>query len=126
MAANLASPDDVAAWHDATVERFGGVDLLFTNGGGPPAGRVLDFGDAWFPNYAREGILDRVGELRKRADRPVEVMLMGVPAKPGALERAHKAGCRRVLHWIPSVGKSQVEAALEKWEAAITEFTGEA
>jgi 3-oxoacyl-[acyl-carrier protein] reductase len=47
-AANLASADAIARWHQATVDRFGGVDLLFTNAGGPPAGRVLDFDDgAW-------------------------------------------------------------------------------
>ncbi len=88
--------------------------------------RVLDFGDAWFPTYAREGVLDRVGDLRKRADRHIDVMLMGMPAKPGAIERAHRAGCRRVVHWIPSAGMGPVEAALEKWEAAIAEFTDEA
>lgn len=48
----LATPGDVrsaealAAWHASTVERFGGVDLLFTNSGGPPAGGVLGFDDA--------------------------------------------------------------------------------
>lgn len=48
----LAIPGDVrsaeamAAWHAATVERFGGVDLLFTNSGGPPAGGVLGIDDA--------------------------------------------------------------------------------
>jgi 3-oxoacyl-[acyl-carrier protein] reductase len=47
-AADLASAADIARWHQTTVERFGGVDLLFTNAGGPPAGRALDFGDeAW-------------------------------------------------------------------------------
>src|SRR5437868_1729660 len=45
VAADLASADAIAAWHRATVERFGGVDLLFTNTGGPPAGPVLNFDD---------------------------------------------------------------------------------
>jgi 3-oxoacyl-[acyl-carrier protein] reductase len=44
--ADLTSADAIARWHAATLERFGGVDLLFTNSGGPPAGRVLDFDDA--------------------------------------------------------------------------------
>lgn len=30
---------------EGTLERFGGIDLLFTNSGGPPAGRALDFDD---------------------------------------------------------------------------------
>ena len=47
-AADLASPEAIARWHAATLDCFGGVDLLFTNAGGPPAGRVLDFDDgAW-------------------------------------------------------------------------------
>ena len=45
-AVDVASADAIAGWHHATLHRFGGVDLLFTNGGGPPAGRVLDFDDA--------------------------------------------------------------------------------
>jgi 3-oxoacyl-[acyl-carrier protein] reductase len=46
--ADMASADDISGWYQATMERLGGVDLLFTNGGGPPAGRALDFTDgAW-------------------------------------------------------------------------------
>ncbi len=46
--ADLATADGVAAWHAATIERFGGVDLLFANTGGPPAGTALSFDDrAW-------------------------------------------------------------------------------
>jgi 3-oxoacyl-[acyl-carrier protein] reductase len=48
FAADLSSADAIARWHAATIERFGGIDLLFTNTGGPPAGPVLDFDDeAW-------------------------------------------------------------------------------
>jgi 3-oxoacyl-[acyl-carrier protein] reductase len=46
FAADLASDTAIADWHRTTVDRFGPVDLLFTNSGGPPAGRVLDFDDA--------------------------------------------------------------------------------
>jgi 3-oxoacyl-[acyl-carrier protein] reductase len=46
FAADLASDTAIAKWHRTTVDRFGPVDLLFTNSGGPPAGRVLDFDDA--------------------------------------------------------------------------------
>jgi 3-oxoacyl-[acyl-carrier protein] reductase len=37
---------DLEAWHQRTVEKFGGVDLLFVNAGGPPAGTALSFDDA--------------------------------------------------------------------------------
>src|SRR5512144_39172 len=36
---------DLAAWHAATVERFGKVDILVTNSGGPPAARFLDLSE---------------------------------------------------------------------------------
>jgi 3-oxoacyl-[acyl-carrier protein] reductase len=48
MPVNLSSPEEIGRWHAATTQRFGGVDLLFANTGGPPAGPVLAFDDqAW-------------------------------------------------------------------------------
>jgi 3-oxoacyl-[acyl-carrier protein] reductase len=48
VAADLSQADAIAAWHAATMSRFGGVDLLFANTGGPPAGAALCFDDhAW-------------------------------------------------------------------------------
>jgi 3-oxoacyl-[acyl-carrier protein] reductase len=43
---DVRSADGIAHWARATEERFGGVDLLFANGGGPPAGAALSFDDA--------------------------------------------------------------------------------
>ena len=88
--------------------------------------RVLDFGDVWFPNYGPPDLLDRVEELRARADRPIPVEAMGAPADPAALESLQQAGFRRALHWIPSGNRAVVEAALERWESAIAELNGEA
>jgi 3-oxoacyl-[acyl-carrier protein] reductase len=46
--ADVKSADAIQRWTDQTRERFGGVDLLFTNSGGPPAGAALSFDDrAW-------------------------------------------------------------------------------
>jgi 3-oxoacyl-[acyl-carrier protein] reductase len=46
--ADMASAEAIEAWHFATMERFGGVDLLVTNSGGPPAGPASSFDDeAW-------------------------------------------------------------------------------
>jgi 3-oxoacyl-[acyl-carrier protein] reductase len=48
MAGDVRSAESIERWHAATVERFGGVDVLFTNGGGPPPGAALTFDDeAW-------------------------------------------------------------------------------
>jgi 3-oxoacyl-[acyl-carrier protein] reductase len=52
MAADLSGADAIAQWHAATVEEFGGIDLLFANTGGPPAGTALSFDDqAWQASF---------------------------------------------------------------------------
>ena len=45
-AVDVRSGDHIARWAKATIEQFGGVDLLFTNSGGPPAGGFAAFEDA--------------------------------------------------------------------------------
>jgi 3-oxoacyl-[acyl-carrier protein] reductase len=48
FAADLSAAGDIVAWHAATLKAFGGIDLLFANTGGPPAGTALSFDDgAW-------------------------------------------------------------------------------
>jgi len=48
VAADLSSAGAIAQWHAETVKVFGGVDLLFANTGGPPAGTAMGFDDtAW-------------------------------------------------------------------------------
>ena len=46
--ADLSTADAITRWHAAATDQFGGVDLLFANTGGPPAGTALSFDDmAW-------------------------------------------------------------------------------
>ena len=48
VSADLSHADAITRWVAAATDRFGGVDLLFANTGGPPAGTVLSFDDmAW-------------------------------------------------------------------------------
>jgi probable F420-dependent oxidoreductase len=99
---------------------------VLVGGNGPTVlDRVLRFGDGWMPNNTGEDLLARARELWSRADRPLEVMVMGAPAKPAALEEFEKAGVRRVVRWLPSAGRAVVERALERWEDAIAELHGE-
>jgi len=45
---DLRSAAAMLQWRDRTLERFGRVDILFTNTGGPPTGGFFDFDDnAW-------------------------------------------------------------------------------
>jgi probable F420-dependent oxidoreductase len=97
---------------------------ILVGGSGPGViDRVLEFGDGWFPNY-RDLKDERVEELRSRAERPVYVDVLGMPPKAEAIERCAKLGARRASLWLPTGGRSTVERNLEKWEAAIAEFTG--
>ena len=85
--------------------------------------RVLSFGDGWFPNSS-DDVLARIPELRARADRPLTIDLMGVPADPRRSRAAMNAarvvlctGCRPVRSGWSS-------PALERWERAVGEMTG--
>jgi probable F420-dependent oxidoreductase len=86
--------------------------------------RVLAFGDAWFPNRV-PNLDQRVAELRSRADRPIDLQVLGMPADAKVIEEMHKLGASCVMPWIPTGGMSVVERDFERWEAAIAEFTGE-
>jgi 3-oxoacyl-[acyl-carrier protein] reductase len=45
---DVRSAEAVQAWVAASADRFGGIDALMTNSGGPPAGEALSFDDrAW-------------------------------------------------------------------------------
>jgi probable F420-dependent oxidoreductase len=88
--------------------------------------RVLAFGDGWLPTYvADDRFFERLAELRARAERPISVHILGMPADPHALERVRDAGAQRAMQWLPPGSRSTVEAALERWEAAIAELNGE-
>jgi 3-oxoacyl-[acyl-carrier protein] reductase len=46
VAADVSSAQAIEQWHQKTIERFGGIDLLLTNSGGPPPGATMAFDDA--------------------------------------------------------------------------------
>jgi probable F420-dependent oxidoreductase len=111
--------------HPKPVQRPTPPILIGGNGPGV-LNRVVDFGDAWFPNYIDvDRLYDRIRELHDRAERRVDVHLGGLPARPRDIERAERADVARVVHWLPSAGLSQVERAIEAWEAAIAQVHGE-
>jgi probable F420-dependent oxidoreductase len=99
---------------------------ILVGGDGPTVlERVLAFGDVWFPNFRGPDVLERAAELKARADRPIGFQVISAPTEPGQLEALAAVGCERACHWIPSGGRSVVEAALEPWERAIAQFNGE-
>lgn len=60
--ADLTSPKDLVR---NTVETFGGLDLLVTNSGGPPAGRFEDFDDTTWQNAIELTLLSHVRLIRE-------------------------------------------------------------
>lgn len=102
---------------------------VLIGGDGPTVlDRVLAYGDGWFPDWAPDGILERVPELRARAaeaGRPIELHMMGVPASPRVLESCSEAGVMRACHWLPAAGRGPVERALDAFESAAADWRGE-
>ncbi|MBS1887862.1 MAG: LLM class F420-dependent oxidoreductase [Actinobacteria bacterium] len=105
---------------------------ILVGGNGPKVvERVLEYGDAWMPNLlldkaGGDDILGRAKEMWARAERPIDLFVVRAPADPAVLEQLRGGGCRRAIHWLQSGGRDQVEAALDAWDGAIAEFTGEA
>jgi probable F420-dependent oxidoreductase len=102
---------------------------VLVGGNGPTVlDRVVAFGDAWFPNWTPEGIVERIPELQSRAEeagRSIRVYVMGAPADARELGRLRDAGVGRAVHWVPSAGRSLVERQLERFEDAFAELNGE-
>lgn len=64
-AADLTRADDVRALVGATVGRFGGVDALVNNSGGPPAGDFEDFGDDGWQGAFELNLMSLVRTVRE-------------------------------------------------------------
>ncbi|MCW2540556.1 MAG: N5,N10-methylenetetrahydromethanopterin reductase-related protein [Frankiales bacterium] len=86
--------------------------------------RVLAYGDGWIPNHGAD-VLARGDELTARADRPISKMVMSVPPDPKLFESYAQAGFTRVIPWIESTQRGPIEKALDSYESAIAEFTGQ-
>ena len=61
---DVRSAESITAWHAKTMEKFGGVDLLFVNAGGPPAGPTLSFDDAAWTSAFELLVLSAVRMVR--------------------------------------------------------------
>jgi 3-oxoacyl-[acyl-carrier protein] reductase len=61
---DVRSAESLAAWHQRTTDAFGGVDLLFVNAGGPPAGPALSFDDAGWQGAFELLVLSAVRMVR--------------------------------------------------------------
>jgi 3-oxoacyl-[acyl-carrier protein] reductase len=99
--ADVSKPNTIEAWHRATVERFGGVDMLVTNSGGPPAGPATSFDDAAWQSA--------VDLLLLSAVRTVRVVLPSLEARGGG--SILMLTSTSVKNPIPNLGLSNVVRA---------------
>jgi alkanesulfonate monooxygenase SsuD/methylene tetrahydromethanopterin reductase-like flavin-dependent oxidoreductase (luciferase family) len=97
------------------AERVDAMKAIWTQEEASYHGRFVDFD-------ARGKVLERIPEVRERG---IPVTVISVPADAAALEKLQEAGVERVAPWLPSAGRSRVEAALERFEAAVAELNGE-
>lgn len=64
LSADLSVEEDIRSLVAYTVERFGGVDVLINNTGGPPVGGFDDFGDAEWEAAFQSVLLSVVRTVR--------------------------------------------------------------
>src|SRR5207245_538121 len=65
IVADVTDPDQPAALVHATVERFGGLDILVPNAGGPPTARALDVTDEAIVSAVNANLLTSVRLVRE-------------------------------------------------------------
>jgi probable F420-dependent oxidoreductase len=104
---------------------------ILVGGNGPRVlDRVLAFGDEWMPNRISDddALLGRIRELNERAAQigrdSIPVTVVGMARDPARIERLEQGGVHRVVFWLPPRGRSEVEAAFDKFSATAREFAG--
>lgn len=63
-AVDVRSASAIEGWLGATIDRFGGIDALMTNSGGPPAGLAISFDDAAWQEAAELLLFSTVRMVR--------------------------------------------------------------
>ncbi len=100
-ALDVRSPEAIVRWTERTRQTFGGIDLLFTNSGGPPAGQALSFDDrAW---------QDAVDLLLFSALRMIRAVVPSMQARGGGSILVSTSAS--VKEPIPNLGLSTVVRA---------------
>jgi probable F420-dependent oxidoreductase len=97
---------------------------ILVGGNGPKVvDRVLAYGDEWMPNRVKDDdIIPRFRELRQRAaeaGREIPITVAGLMRDPQRIARFEHEGVHRGLFWLPSTGPQDLEAAFEKYVAAV-------
>ena len=65
MVADITDPAAPSAVVDATIDTFGGIDIVIANAGGPPPGRALDLDDTALEAALNANLLSAVRLIRE-------------------------------------------------------------
>jgi 3-oxoacyl-[acyl-carrier protein] reductase len=57
---DVAKPEELQAWYDATTSQFGVVDILVTNTGGPPAATFMDLTEEQWASGVQSTLMNAV------------------------------------------------------------------
>jgi probable F420-dependent oxidoreductase len=96
---------------------------VLIGGNGPRVlDRVLAYGDEWLPNpMPLQDLAARMSELRRLAEElgrpPIPVTVLGSPAEAALVEQLADLGVGRVIFWLPSTSRDEVERAFEEYTA---------
>jgi probable F420-dependent oxidoreductase len=101
---------------------------ILVGGNGPKVlDRVLAYGDEWMPNRVKDDqIIPRFEELGRRAaeaGRKIPITIAGLMRDPQRIERFERAGVHRGLFWLPATTPDEVEAAMDKYAAAVDAYS---
>jgi probable F420-dependent oxidoreductase len=94
---------------------------VLVGGNGPRVlDRVLAYGDEWSPNpMPLRDLAERMSMLRRRTEElgrpPIPVTILGAPAEAALVEQLAVLGVGRVILWLPSTSRDEVERAFEDY-----------
>lgn len=101
--------------------------VLLAGESGHTLGRVVDFGDGWFPRgrVGDAAILAGLADLRARAARAgrdmrtISVSVFGAGPEPAALDAFAAAGVTRAILRLPSEGREQILPLLDRYATLV-------
>jgi 3-oxoacyl-[acyl-carrier protein] reductase len=138
VAADLSHPEGIARWVGATVERFGGIDVLVNNAGAAQGGPFLDLPDqAWrdslelklfgyirvaraaFPHLVRRGGGRIINVIGIGGVQPMENYMVGGAANAALVNFTKALGNEGAPHGILVTGVNPGATRTERWDTML-------
>ena len=139
--ADLTSPEAIRAWTQATVDRFGGLDILINNAGAAQGGPFLTLPDqAWrdslelklygymrvarevFPHLVRRGGGRIVNVIGIGGVQPMDNYMIGGAANAALVNFTKALGNEGAAHGILVNGVNPGATKTERWDTMLTKW----